>query len=822
MELVHMGLQGSALIVIVLLVRALFGRHLPKAVLPVLWIIVLARLLIPLSIASPLSAWTLAGTSLADDSVARPVAVEAVIDNGVLPLEAPASDASTAGAPATFASASAPLSSPVGIQPGKEAASPTIVPDTAVPSKPSILAEAWEALGALPAWQVIWVSGTIVCLLAAAVLYLGLTCAFHLAVPVDDPFAKTWLHAHPLRRRVRIRTCERVRTPMTYGLLRPTILVPPDFDWTDRVSAGLMLEHELVHIRRFDVAFKALLVVAVCLHWFNPLVWAMYVLANRDLELSCDERVLRRLNARGRTAYATALIDAAECASGLLPAAVGFGKSDLSRRVRAIVRPDRPRLAATAAASLLVVAATTAFATTGVLPQDRPGVVSYDATALGALPLPGTEPLELDLDGYRAVVTPRYALVLPDAQVGDGFSWSFDDQASYTATHETEAQGSVTATAGNILTVTGALDAFGQPVSFVVYTQSSNEYKYWSGPCPLGDDYAYQRLDTTGVYAATNDGSTPEAHGLQRLVSTNGYAYPQRENGGTRIMAPRYSVFVPDDALPEGWSFAYSSGDLALELRIYESPEARAADSPVATIANDMYYPSADGPEASTRVAVDISAPVSYCDLALRSLGPTFELGDQDPQWASSVEQAQVWASRVSTDISQASARATAITQDLWRVEMPLYTFDIPEAWRGRVSVSPSPNGELSVYPNGHPELPLIKIMTSNVSGFREGGEISGAIVYSAEDGRGHVVAEYAENYAWAARGGEWRTKTLGILFPGDDVAREVIDLSTGGAYTLEELEAADSFDGLDGFDYAIQIARTNIHVNMTQELAQY
>ena len=100
----------------------------------------------------------------------------------------------------------------------------------------------------------------------------------------------------------------RISSPLTFGVLRPVILVPKKTDWTDETALRYVLEHEFVHIQRFDVLSKLLLIAAVCVHRFNPLVWVMYVLANRDLELSCDETVLRRFGGDIRAAYARVLI----------------------------------------------------------------------------------------------------------------------------------------------------------------------------------------------------------------------------------------------------------------------------------------------------------------------------------------------------------------------------------------------------------------------------------------------------------------------------------------------------------------------------------
>ena len=100
----------------------------------------------------------------------------------------------------------------------------------------------------------------------------------------------------------------RISSPLTFGGLRPVILVPKKTDWTDETALRYVLEHEFVHIQRFDVLSKLLLIAAVCVHRFNPLGWVMYVLANRDLELSCDETVLRRFGGDIRAAYARVLI----------------------------------------------------------------------------------------------------------------------------------------------------------------------------------------------------------------------------------------------------------------------------------------------------------------------------------------------------------------------------------------------------------------------------------------------------------------------------------------------------------------------------------
>ncbi|MFR7742749.1 MAG: M56 family metallopeptidase [Acutalibacteraceae bacterium] len=122
-----------------------------------------------------------------------------------------------------------------------------------------------------------------------------------------------------------------------------------------------MLEHEFVHIQRFDVLSKLLLIAAVCVHWFNPLVWVMYVLANRDLELSCDETVLRRFGGDVRAAYARVLIRMEAARGGFAPLCNHFGKNAIEERITAIMKTKRITIVSLGLAALLVAGTVTDF-----------------------------------------------------------------------------------------------------------------------------------------------------------------------------------------------------------------------------------------------------------------------------------------------------------------------------------------------------------------------------------------------------------------------------------------------------------------------------
>ena len=167
-----------------------------------------------------------------------------------------------------------------------------------VRSAPSWL---WQALGAC------WMIGAVV--LACVLAYRWFSCrrAFSEALPCEDERAVAFFREHRLLRRVRVRVSGRIASPLSYGLLHPVILLPASMAGADDQTVRYVLTHEFMHIRAWDMLRKSALFLALCLHWFSPLAWVMLRLCNRDMELMCDERVVRHLG--GRKAYCLTLLD---------------------------------------------------------------------------------------------------------------------------------------------------------------------------------------------------------------------------------------------------------------------------------------------------------------------------------------------------------------------------------------------------------------------------------------------------------------------------------------------------------------------------------
>ncbi len=142
-----------------------------------------------------------------------------------------------------------------------------------------------------------------------------------------------------------------VDVPFVMGILRPKIYLPRALSEAER---DCVLCHERCHICRLDHIWKLLSWLALCIHWFNPMVWLAFRLSARDMEMSCDEAVLRKLGPEIRADYAASLL---RLSAGETAAPLAFGKGDTGRRIRNLAKWKKPRKWAVAAAVLLCVPA---------------------------------------------------------------------------------------------------------------------------------------------------------------------------------------------------------------------------------------------------------------------------------------------------------------------------------------------------------------------------------------------------------------------------------------------------------------------------------
>lgn len=375
MSLIQMSASAAIMVLVVAAIRALAINRLPKKTFPALWGIVLLRLLVPFSVPSPLSFYS-------------------VISRAPLPVYI--------------------------------AAAPTgnfLTFTAAVENTPPAVLSAAPAIAVSP-WVLVWGMGALLCSVYFAAAYYQCHRKFRNSLPVSNASAQGWLARHKIKRTIQIRSIRGISAPLTYGIFRPVILLPEGIDLTDTSRVQYILEHEYIHIRRFDAAAKMLLTAALCLHWFNPLVWWMYVLANRDIELSCDEAVVRSFGEAIKSAYALALINMEEKKSGLVPFSNSFSKNAIAERITAIMKIKKTSIVGVLLALVLIAGTTTVFATSaaGGGPKEHAAVTNEEEyTKWGVLKKDGAYyynnervRIFMDIRADRSFVTFRY-----DEEQGD-------------------------------------------------------------------------------------------------------------------------------------------------------------------------------------------------------------------------------------------------------------------------------------------------------------------------------------------------------------------------------------------------------------------
>ena len=161
---------------------------------------------------------------------------------------------------------------------------------------------------------------------------------------------------------VTLKKSDQILTPVSFGFIHPRILLSSVFPVTDRTQLKYVLTHELIHVKRMDNLRKLMMAAAVCMHWWNPAVWVMQYLYSRDLELSCDEKVVSYYGEDSKEEYALTLVALAQMKSSAYWFSSGFGKHAVKERIEAIMKFKKITVMTLAVAVLLAGPAITVFA----------------------------------------------------------------------------------------------------------------------------------------------------------------------------------------------------------------------------------------------------------------------------------------------------------------------------------------------------------------------------------------------------------------------------------------------------------------------------
>ena len=161
--------------------------------------------------------------------------------------------------------------------------------------------------------------------------------------------------------------CDYINSPFVLGVLRPRIYIPSTLTEQEK---GHVVAHETAHISRGDHWWKPIGFALLSLYWFNPVIWVAYILLCRDIELACDERVIREMNADGKKEYTSVLLSCSIPRRTISACPLAFGEVNVKRRIKNVLSYKKPTLIIILAAVLAVTVASVCLLTDPVSAAD--------------------------------------------------------------------------------------------------------------------------------------------------------------------------------------------------------------------------------------------------------------------------------------------------------------------------------------------------------------------------------------------------------------------------------------------------------------------
>lgn len=282
LKLLNMSITASWLVLAVIVVRLLL-RKAPKSISCLLWILVAIRLICPFSFESILSLIPSAETippQIIDSKTPTINSGISILNNTINPI-----------------------------------ISDSLAPNNGDSANPL------QVISGIA--SIIWIIGIVCMVLYAAVSFIRLHRKTREGVEVQKGI---WL-------------CDRIDTPFILGLARPRIFLPSTIQKDDM---KYVLAHEKAHLKRYDHIWKPLGFALLAVYWFNPIIWAAYILLCRDIELACDEKVIRDLGFESKKPYSNALINCSVTRNMVSACPLAFGETSVKKRIKSVLNYKRP------------------------------------------------------------------------------------------------------------------------------------------------------------------------------------------------------------------------------------------------------------------------------------------------------------------------------------------------------------------------------------------------------------------------------------------------------------------------------------------------
>ena len=341
LKLLNLSISASWLVLAVLVLR-LISKRSPKWMNVLLWGIVALRLVLPFSIESALS---------------------------LIPSAETVSPAAVQFAPAPTITS--------GVSVIDNAVNPSLSEHfAAVPTASVNPLYVWTEIAG---W--VWLIGLGAMLLYALVSYLRLRRRVSVSLPIQD----------------HIYLCDAISSPFILGVVKPRIYLPSGLDEVQRQN---VLAHEQAHLARRDHWWKPLGFALLAVYWFNPVLWLAYTLLCRDIELACDERVIRTMDESAVKTYSTVLLACSMPRKAAITCPLAFGEVGVKERVRNALHYKKPAFWVVAASVAVCVVVAVCFLTDPPTDTDAAGLVGFhreQVTYADVTDASGTQPSSVQL-----------------------------------------------------------------------------------------------------------------------------------------------------------------------------------------------------------------------------------------------------------------------------------------------------------------------------------------------------------------------------------------------------------------------------------------
>lgn len=238
-----------------------------------------------------------------------------------------------------------------------------------------------------------WFTGVVLLLGYAAISYLRFRKKVQASVRLRDG----------------IYVCDNIRTPFILGVIRPGIYLPSDMD---EVQTDNVIAHERAHLSRLDQVWKPLGYCLLAVYWFNPLCWLAYVLFCRDMELACDEKVIRDMDTEDKKVYSRVLLSFSDPSHRIAAGPLAFGEIGVKKRIQSVLNYRKPAFWMVGLAILALVVTSLCFLT-------NPKAANDPAQTMGNAEYQLPDGLEAESADDLTIFTPNVYKVGSEASCAD-------------------------------------------------------------------------------------------------------------------------------------------------------------------------------------------------------------------------------------------------------------------------------------------------------------------------------------------------------------------------------------------------------------------